>query len=151
MTDEQLTFLAKAKLAAEKAGHVFPLMAACEAALESGYGKSGLAAEDNNLFGMKQHVHPVYGTAVLPTREFENGDWIEVDAKWIKYPSWDACFADRLSTLKRLAPARGFEHYAAAIAAPDPETYIRQVSAKWSTDPKRADKVLSIFRSIAPA
>ena len=60
MTDEQRQFLAKA--AAAQARHVFPEMAACEAALESGFGKSGLAREDNNLFGMKQHPHPVYGT-----------------------------------------------------------------------------------------
>jgi uncharacterized FlgJ-related protein len=45
-------FLDKASQQAEVAPHIFPTMAACEAALESGYGTSGLAISDNNLFGM---------------------------------------------------------------------------------------------------
>ena len=60
MTDAQKAFLDKASAAATKAAHPFPRMAAAEAALESGYGLSGLAIEDNNLFGMKQHIHPEY-------------------------------------------------------------------------------------------
>lgn len=146
MTDEQQQFLAKAALAATSAGHIFPDMAACEAALESAWGKSGLATVDNNLFGMKQHQHPIYSTANLPTKEFENGQWITVIAHWIHYPGWPQCFEDRMATLKRLAPFKGFEHYAAALAAPDAETYVREVSAKWSSDPKRAEKILAIYR-----
>jgi flagellum-specific peptidoglycan hydrolase FlgJ len=142
--DEQ-QFLVRMATAAKAAGHIFPEMAACEAALESGFGKSGLAALDNNLFGMKQHKHPVYGTHVLPTKEFENGEWITVQALWVKYPDYTTCFTDRMATLTRLAPAKGFEHYAAALAAKDAQTYVREVSAKWSTDPHRADKVLVIY------
>lgn len=146
MTDQQRQFLAKATSEAKKGGHIFPEAAACEAALESGYGKSGLATEDNNLFGMKQHKHPLYGTHNLPTREFENGEWITVVASWVHYPSLADCFSDRMATLRRLAPAKGFEHYAAALAAKDAPTYVREVSAKWSTDPHRAEKVLEIYR-----
>lgn len=145
--DEQREFLAKATAAATASGHVFPEMAACEAALESGFGRSGLATVDNNLFGMKQHQHPIYGTHALPTKEFEKGEWITVTANWVRYPDWSACFADRMATLKRLAPAKGFEHYAAALAAKDAESYVREVSAKWSTDPHRADKVIAIHLS----
>ena len=156
MTNQQLDFLAKASAAAKQSGHIFPNVAACEAALESAYGRSGLAISDNNLFGMKQHRHPIYGTHVLPTKEFVGKDkdtqdgvcdgWIVVQANWVHYPGWSTCFFDRMATLTRLAPAKGFEHYAAALAAKDPETYAREVSAKWSTDPKRADKVLEIYR-----
>lgn len=149
LTDQQKEFLDKAALAAKSAGHIFPEMAACEAALESGFGKSGLATVDNNLFGMKQHLHPIYGTANLPTKEFENGEWVTVVAHWINYPGWPQCFDDRMSTLKRLAPAKGFEHYANALAAKDAETYVKEVSAKWSTDPHRADKVLAIWKEYA--
>jgi flagellum-specific peptidoglycan hydrolase FlgJ len=157
MTEQQLEFLAKAAAAAKQSGHVFPNVAACEAALESAYGRSGLATTDNNLFGMKQHRHPIYGTHILPTREFVGKEkdtqdglcdgWITVQASWVKYPTWSECFADRMNTLTRLAPAKGFEHYADALAAKDPDTYAREVSAKWSTDPKRADKVLEIYRA----
>lgn len=144
MTDAQKQFLDKASAAATLATHPFPRMAACEAALESGYGLSGLAAEDNNLFGMKQHQHPAYGTVSLPTKEFEHGQWIEVNADWVKYPDWEDCFLDRLNTLTRLS--RAYPHYDAALKASDGETYVREVSQTWSTDPERAEKVLGIYR-----
>jgi flagellum-specific peptidoglycan hydrolase FlgJ len=109
-------------------------MVAAEAALESEWGRSLLALQDNNLFGVKAHEHPDYGIAKLPTREFEGGTWIEVAAaSWEKYPDWASCFADRLATLRRLAPH--YPHYSAALLAPDAGTYIREVSQTWSTDP----------------
>src|SRR5271155_422242 len=73
--------------AAVDAQHIWPTMAACEAALESNYGQSVLAREGLNLFGMKQHQHPVDGTLNIPTKEYLNGDWIAVDAEWVKYDS----------------------------------------------------------------
>lgn len=144
MTDEKLFFLDKAAAAAEQAKHLFPKIAACEAALESAWGKSGLAIQDNNLFGMKQHRHPVYGTQALPTKEFENGEWIQTSALWIHYPGWSTCFFDRMFTLLRLASV--YPHYEAAVNARDPETFVREVSQTWSTDPARAEKVLAIYR-----
>lgn len=136
-------FLDKASQQAEAAGHIFPKMAACEAALESGYGVSGLAIADNNLFGMKQHQHPIYGTHVLPTKEFLNGGWVVVNANWIHYPDMAACFTDRMNTLRRLSTA--YPHYAAALAALDAITFVTEVSRTWSTDPNRAAKVIAIY------
>jgi flagellum-specific peptidoglycan hydrolase FlgJ len=143
MNTFQREFLDRATAEATKASHPFPDMAACEAALESNWGNSELAKDANNLFGMKQHAHFIYGTMNLPTREFENGEWIETVAHWVKYPDWPTCFADRLATLQRLSNA--LHHYAAALNATDPQTYITEVSKTWSTDPKRAVKVLSIY------
>jgi flagellum-specific peptidoglycan hydrolase FlgJ len=121
-------------------------MAACEAALESGFGSSKLAQRDDNLFDTKQHSHSIYGTVTLPTREVVRGAWVEVSADWIIYPSLAACFLDRMATLKRLAPV--FPNYALALAAVDPIAYVTAVSRTWSTDPDRATKVISIYRSI---
>lgn len=143
MEQFKVQFLQKAVQQAIRSGHIFPQMAAAEAALESGFGTSGLAISDNNLFGMKQHKHPVYGTHVLPTKEFLNGEWTVVNAQWIKYPDWAACFSDRMDTLRRLKDA--YPHYAAALAATDATTYVTEVSRTWSTDPQRAAKVISIF------
>ncbi len=156
MNLEQKQFLLKSALAAKQADHVFPEMAACEAALESAFGKSGLATLDNNLFGMKQHKHPIYGTHNLPTKEFVGVEkdtdevkdgWIVVQAAWVHYPGWPDCFADRMSTLQRLSSA--YPHYAAALKAKDRVEYITEVSKTWSTDPKRADKVQAIYDEIA--
>jgi flagellum-specific peptidoglycan hydrolase FlgJ len=138
-------FLQKCAAAAGAGGHVWPDFAACEAALESNYGRSTLAAQDNNLFGMKQHKHPVFGTVALPTGEFLNGQWVRVTADFVKYPGWAECLGDRMSTLRRLAPVKGFEHYAAALSALTGGDFVREVSKSWSTDPNRAQKVIDIY------
>src|SRR5437879_8283859 len=102
MNSLQRDFLDRASAEAAKAGCPFPQMAACEAALESSWGNSQLAREGNNLFGMKQHAHPIYGTMTLPTREFMLGEWKQVTANWVSYHDLRGSFADRLATLHRL-------------------------------------------------
>ena len=137
-------FLLRAEAAAKSAGHIFPAYAACEAALESYWGESMLASAHLNLFGMKQHLHPIYGTVTLPTREFLDGGWVHVTgASFVSYPTWDACFQDRMATLTRLAPK--YPHYAKALAAKDGNEYVLEVSASWATDPNRAQAVLEIY------
>ena len=133
MNLNQQVFLDKATSAATVSGSPFPAMVACEAALESEWGRSLLALQDNNLFGVKAHEHPQFGIAHLPTKEFEGGTWVEIEAAWMKYDDWSECFSDRLATLRRLAPH--YPHYAAALLAKDAATYIQEVSQTWSTDP----------------
>ena len=145
MTPEQSDFIKKARDEAIRANHPFPLMAACEAALESSYGTSLLARQSCNLFGMKQHLHPVYDTMNLPTREFiKDRGWIVIMAGFVKYPDWRACFADRLVTLERLAAT--YPHYATALTSTDATTYVSEVSQTWSTDPERASKCIAIYQ-----
>ena len=143
MSDFRLLFLQKALAAAKDAQHIFPEYAACEAALESRYGESQLARVDNNLFGMKQHKHHIYGSHALPAREYEDGEWITVRQEFIKYPGWHECFQDRMATLIRLAPV--FPAYHAALKTADGESFVTEVSKSWSTDP-RAKKVLEIYQ-----
>ncbi len=147
MTPANKDFLQRAFLAAQAASHIFPDMAACEAALESGYGRSQLAVQDCNLFGLKQRQHPIYGTHSLPTREFLGGQWVEVEANWVHYPDFQSCFADRMLTLQRLSSV--FPHYKNALAASSAVTYINEVSQTWSTDPNRAAKCLAIYDACA--
>jgi flagellum-specific peptidoglycan hydrolase FlgJ len=146
LTNTELMFLNEASAQAVKAGQPFPEMAACEAALESRYGQSDLACEGNNLFGMKQHTHEIFKTLNLPTHEGTPGhpDWKEITAKFVEYPDWSSCFADRLATLQRLSAE--YPHYAAALAATDPETYVTEVSKTWSTDTMRAMHVSQIYQ-----
>lgn len=130
--------------AAQSAQHIWPDYAACEAALESAWGTSGLALKGLNLFGRKQSlVHPIYDTLDLPTHEFVNGEMVPTMAHWVKYPDLQSCFQDRMATLRRLAPV--FQEYADALGAPDGETFVMDVSRKWSTDPNRGAKVIAIY------
>jgi flagellum-specific peptidoglycan hydrolase FlgJ len=131
--------------------HIWPEYAACEVALESGWGLSSpiLFGQANNVFGRKQNMkHPIYETIDLPTHEWQNNDLIEITAHWVKYPTLAAAFRDRMDVLHRLSPL--YPHYAAALGAPDGKTFILEVSQTWSTNPAndpnlRGNKVLAIF------
>lgn len=138
-------FLLNARNAAAAANHPFPEFAACEAALESGWGQSFLATQAHNLFGQKQSDPALPGTETmtLVTREFIRGAWIGVPARWAKFPDVQACFTARIALLKRLAP--GYPGYKAALAAQTGEQFVIEVSKNWSTDPDRAGKVLSLY------
>lgn len=146
LSEQNKQWVIQTAVSAKAGGHTWPEYAACEAALESGFGTSLLARQDNNLFGTKQHQHPIYGTHNLPTREFVNGGWIETTAAWIVFPSLSACFDDRMTTLGRLRNA--YPHYNQALTATDGETFVREVSKTWSTDPNRGQKVIDIYKSV---
>jgi len=138
-------FLQKAKQAAMNVGLKWPGYVAAECALESRYGQSKLALEANNLLGMKAHKNtPLEQTLELPTKEYVDGQWKSAVARWMRYSDWEACLRDRQATL--LALAAKYPHYAAALDAADGETFVREVSASWSTDPHRADVVLEVYR-----
>ena len=145
MASLQDDFLRKAAAAARAAGHPFPEYAACEAALESAWGKSGLATRANNLFGQKQSRPPIDGTDTLPlpTKEFLNGQWVTETANWVLFKDWSTCFHARMRLLQ--GASRKYPHYAAALVATNGEQFVREVSQTWSTDPARASKVLSIY------
>lgn len=144
-TKTQLEFLSLAFKEAKQAGHIFPNAAACEACVESSWGTSQLYVEDRNCFGMKQHEHPVFVTVTLPTKEFLGNKWVTVNAPFVKYPTLADCFADRMNTLRTLAPA--YPHYAAALAATNPEDFLTQVSRTWSTGPTRGAQCIAILHS----
>jgi len=144
-------FLINAANAARAANHIWPNYAACETALESAWGTSRLAVEANNLFGQKQSRPPLLNTLTisLPTKEFiprtgGGGNWVQQSADWVHFPDITACFRARMSMLRNESDRH--PHFAAALAAQSGEQFIRAVSITWSTDPARAEKVLSIYR-----
>lgn len=136
----QTQFLQTVIKQATISGHIWPVMAACEAALETRFGKSQLAIQGNNLFGMKQHKIPIFETISIPTREYIDGKYTQVSADWIKYPTIGDCIVDRMNTLKRLPM-----YYGPALSATNPIDYVTEVSKAWSSDPKRASSVISIY------
>jgi flagellum-specific peptidoglycan hydrolase FlgJ len=145
-TSPQVDFLIRAATTAHLANHPWPEYAACEAALESSWGRSTLALRANNLFGQKQSHPPVgSGTLRLPTREFIRGQWVDQIADWVVFPDWTASFDARMALLRRMAPR--IPAYAAALNAACGEEFIEQVSLGWSTGPMRASQVLAIYRA----
>ncbi len=142
---DRQTMLELLARAAKEAGHIWPDYAACEAVLESAWLTSDLARHSNNLFGAKQHRHPVYDTVALPTRECLNGEWVTEHDSFVTYPDWTASFQDRMATLRRLSTF--YPHYQLAVSAVSGESFIKNVSLTWSTDPHRAANVLAIYRA----
>lgn len=116
--------------------------AVAEAALESGWGNSLLAREAMNLFGVKADrswLGPVYA---LRTREFINGQWIMVPAKWRKYADWAGSIGDHAAFL------RSNPRYSAAFQATDGIAFTRAVAqAGYATDPAYTDKIELVMRA----
>lgn len=141
----QIEALKSVFAAAMDAACLFPQAQACEAMVESSWLTSELGVKYRNLFGVKQHAHPLYGTVNLPTREFLHGGWVIQDDDFVVYPSLAACFEDRAKTLQRLAP--NYPHYAAALRAATPEDFLTQVSLTWSTGPTRGKTCIEILHA----
>ncbi|ATF27222.1 hypothetical protein CNY62_04710 [Brochothrix thermosphacta] len=88
-------FLSKIKAGAIsgwKKYKVLPSLTGAQAALESGWGSSGLSLSANNLFGIKGRYNGQF--ELWPTLEFINGQWVTVNAEFRKYPSWKESMED---------------------------------------------------------
>ena len=118
-----------------------PAACAAHAANESGWAKSALAAQANNLIGMKagtKWTGPVYE---LPTEEITPYGITVVHAKFRKYLSWSESIADYSRLVERLYPyavsgRRSAVGFAAGLFLTGPLRY--------ATDPKAFHKVVSI-------
>lgn len=76
-------------------------LTAAQAFIESNKGNSGLTTKANNLFGMKGDYNGSYVT--MNTKEYVQGNYITVSAKFRKYPSWKESIADHSSLFNRLS------------------------------------------------
>jgi flagellar rod assembly protein/muramidase FlgJ len=115
-----------------------------QAALESGWGTSGLAqAPANNLFGIKATVDWKGRTVDLPTHEWVCGQMVQCVAHWRAYDSWGDSLLDHAAFLT------GNPRYHAAFAHTDDSAeFARAVAAAgYATDPAYADKVIATMRA----
>ena len=69
-------------VASAKATGVLASITIAQAALESGWGESGLAKTGNNLFGIKADSRWPGQTLTMNTKEFIKGQWVVVPALW---------------------------------------------------------------------
>ena len=111
-----------------------------QAALESGWGESGLAKTGNNLFGIKADSRWRGETLTLSTKEFITGEWVVVPAKWRKYASWQASIDDHAAFLKQN------QRYGPCFSCLTVEAFVRTLAkAGYATDPVYADKVIGVI------
>ena len=111
-----------------------------QAALESGWGESGLTKTARNLFGIKADSLWRGETVTFDTKEFIRGQWVVVPAKWRKYPSWQASVEDHAAFLKRNP------RYQPCFACQTADAFVRALAkAGYATDPAYADKVIAVM------
>lgn len=121
---------------------ILPSISLAQAALESAWGKSELANKGNNLFGIKGAYNG--DSVTIKTSEFVNGQWIKVDAKFRKYPSWNESVEDH-GTFFTSSEWRK-NNYKAVIGETDYKKVAKALrSAGYATDPTYADKLIKLI------
>lgn len=97
-----------------KTSRILASLTGAQALIESNKGNSGLAQKANNLFGIKANKAWKGDYVTMPTKEWVNGQYITVDAKFRKYSSWKASINDHskfLTDNKRYSNLIGVRDY----------------------------------------
>lgn len=137
-------------VAASRSLGVEPAVLIAQSALETGWGQHVMSHPDGrssyNLFGIKADSTWDGEVVRMPTLEFEAGVIKKVRAGFRSYEDFRASFQDYVSFIQ--AQPR----YADAVAqVKDPRAYMLELQkAGYATDPKYADKVLTLVRRVAP-
>lgn len=140
---------------AEIAGHAQSVAAAndlyasvmmAQAILESDWGRSTLSTAPNyNLFGIKGSYQ---GQSVtMKTWEVLNGQWVQVNAAFRKYPSYSESFADNAYVLRNTSFQSGVYFYSGAWKS-NTNSYkdaTAWLTGRYATDPTYNSKLNTII------
>lgn len=120
---------------------------ASQAALESGWGKSGLSTKANNYFGMKAGSSWQGDTITMPTKEqAADGSWYTENARFRKYGSMEEGMADKSAMMARNWPgAMQAQNWDQAMAGLQNGRH-----GAYATDQNYAGKLASINAKINP-
>lgn len=119
---------------------VLPSITAAQAILESGWGRSQLSTEGNNLFGIKGSYN---GQSIsFPTQEWGPNGYYTVNAAFRKYPNWSASvedhgrFLDENSRYSNLLGERDYQKVARLLQQDG-----------YATDPNYANALINMVNS----
>jgi flagellar protein FlgJ len=141
------TMLPMAKEAAERIG-VDPRYLVAQAALETGWGKSVMRAQDgsssHNLFGIKAGTSWKGDSARAITSEFRNGEMVKETAEFRSYDSYKDSFHDLVTLLQT-----NNRYQDVVKSADNPEQFVRELQkAGYATDPDYASKISQIAKQM---
>ena len=131
--------VAPGALAAQRQYGIPAAVTIAQAIDESGWGQSQLAAEDNNLFGIKG-TGPA-GSVLLPTQEFENGQYVNVNAPFRVYSDVAQSINDHSVLL-----ATGSAYQQAMADRRSPDTFANDLTGVYATDPNYGATLITIMR-----
>jgi peptidoglycan hydrolase FlgJ len=141
------TMLPMAKEAADRIG-VDPRYLVAQAALETGWGKSVMRAQDgsssHNLFGIKASSNWKGDSARAITSEFRNGAMVKETAEFRSYASYKDSFHDLVTLLQSNS-----RYQEVLKSADNPEQFVRELQkAGYATDPNYANKISQIAKQM---
>ncbi|WP_077045758.1 flagellar assembly peptidoglycan hydrolase FlgJ [Pseudomonas sp. KK4] len=139
--------LPMAKEAADRIG-LDPRYLVAQAALETGWGKSVMRAQDgsssHNLFGIKASSNWQGNSARAITSEFRNGEMVKETAEFRSYDSYRDSFHDLVTLLQT-----NNRYQDVVKSADNPEQFVRELQkAGYATDPQYASKISQIARQM---
>jgi flagellum-specific peptidoglycan hydrolase FlgJ len=129
----------------QRGAKVNPEVVVAQSILESGWGGSELTKLANNYFGMKAGTDWKGKTVVMPTKEFINGSWVTVDARWQAFESAEDCFAEYEKFInERPYFADALQH------TNNPQAYVEALvngDLKYATDPDYVQKIMGTVKA----
>lgn len=143
---KQTDFFAKYKNLAIETQNLFGVPASitlAQAALESGWGLSGLTVRSNNFFGIKADSTWKGERDTATTKEFVNGGYITIQSNFRKYATAQDGFNDHAKFLLK------FSRYASLFKLPvtDYKGWANGLqSAGYATDPTYASKLINMIQ-----
>jgi flagellum-specific peptidoglycan hydrolase FlgJ len=106
---------------------------------ESGWGQSSLALNDHNLFGIKG-TGPA-GSDILPTEEYENGQWVTANSAFRVYHN----FAESIEDHGELLATSGY--YTQAMAdRTDPDAFANALTGVYATNPSYGSDLIQLMQ-----
>lgn len=123
---------------------VFASVSLAQAMLESDFGRSQLAADHKNLYGVKTSADDPRG-ALYPTLEYVDDEWIEINDYFKAYPSWQDSMREH-ALLMINGTTWNPDQYQSVLAA---NTYQEQAHALqesgYATDPGYGEKLITMI------
>jgi flagellum-specific peptidoglycan hydrolase FlgJ len=131
--------VAPGALAAQRQYGIPAAVTIAQAIEESTWGQSQLATQYNNLFGIKG-TGPA-GSVTLPTQEYENGQWVTINAPFRVYSNVAQSITDHTLLL-----ATGSPYQQAMADRRSPDTFANDLTGVYATDPTYGSSLISLMR-----
>lgn len=145
-TDDFIKKISPLAQKAWKTDKILPSLTIAQAILESDWGRSELATQANALFGIKAHTDPSHKkTYTKTTWEYSNGKYIQIEAKFKAYDSWEESIKDRSKYLANRVIG-GVHIYKELIGETDYKMACEKIyKAGYATDPNYPKKLIDII------
>ncbi|WP_235991524.1 glycoside hydrolase family 73 protein [Facklamia lactis] len=117
-----------------------------QAMLESDFGRSQLASEHYNLYGVKTSPDDP-NKAIYPTLEYVDGEWVEVDEPFKVYSSWSDSMREHAVLISGGTTWDPGQYDAVLTGKSYQEQAKGLQSSGYATDPTYSDKIIELIEN----